>query len=109
MSAIKQNTYTNFIFLLITSLGVLYGNEIQNSFNGLRIWQFENILLLGLGIPFLFLQKSATLPNFWDSSISNQVRILQPTLIGGLFGILDIIVIKIIQHPEPYTVLPAFL
>lgn len=109
MSAMKQNTLIYLIFLLIASLGILYGNEIQNSYNGLRVWQFENILLLGLGIPFLFLQKSATLPNFWDSNISNQVRILQPIFIGGLFGILDIIVIKIIQHPEPYTVLPPFL
>ena len=32
-----------------------------------------------------------------------------PVMIGAIFGILDIIVIKIIMHPEPYTELPPFL
>lgn len=109
MSANKQNVLIYSIFLFIASLGILYGNEIKSSFTGLRIWQLDNILLLGLGIPFLFLQTSASLPEFLDSTVSNKVRLLQPVLIGSIFGILDIIVIKLIQHPEPYTDLPPFL
>lgn len=109
MSVIKQNTIIYSVFLLITSIGLLYGNEIKNTYTGLRVWQLDDILLLGLGIPFLFLQKSASIPNFWDSSISCKQRLRQPIFIGGIFGILDIIVIKIIQNPEPYTVMPPFL
>jgi hypothetical protein len=75
----------------------------------LRIWQLENILWLGLGIPFLFFQHSASLPNFIDPGISNKKRLLQPILMGAIFGMLDIIIIKIIQHPEPYTEIPPFL
>lgn len=30
-------------------------------------------------------------------------------MIGACFGILDIIVIKVMMHPEPYTELPPFL
>src|SRR5690606_18737974 len=36
-------------------------------------------------------------------------RFLKPALIGSLFGILDVIVIKLIMHPEPYSELPPFL
>jgi hypothetical protein len=109
MTGYKQNVIIYAIFLLIAFLGVVYGNEIRLSFSGLRIWQLENIVWLGLGIPFLFLQTSATLPDFLDANVSNKKRLFQPILIGAAFGLLDIIVIKFIQHPEPYTELPPFL
>ena len=109
MSASRQNVATYSIFILIASLGIIHGNEIKDSFPGLRIWQLENVLLLGLGIPFLLIQKPASLPDFFDPHVSNKARLLQPFLIGAVFGILDIIVIKLIQHPEPYTELPPFL
>lgn len=109
MPFIKQNILMYAIFLLIASIGILYAHELENSLRELRVWQWENILWLGLGIPFLFLQTSANLPNFLQPGISNKIRLLQPIFIGAIFGILDIIVIKLIQHPEPYTALPPFL
>ncbi len=105
----KQNIFIYSLFLSITLIGIIYGNVIKSSYSGLRIWQLENILILCLAIPFLFLQKMAGLPNFFDNYNSNKVRLLQPILIGAIFGILDIIVIKIIQHPQPYSELPPFL
>lgn len=109
MTGNRQNLIIYTSFLIFAFLGIIYGNEIRFSFNGLRIWQLENIFWLGLGIPFLFFQHSASLPNFIDTRISNKKRLLEPILMGALFGILDIIIIKIIQHPEPYTELPPFL
>lgn len=106
---IKQNVLIYAVFLLIATVGMVYGNEIKFAYDGLRIWQLENIFLLGIGVPFLFLQSQATLPNFLETRISNKVRLLQPIIIGATFGLLDIIVIKIIQHPEPYKELPPFL
>lgn len=96
-------------FLFISGLGILYGNKIKASFSGLRIWSLENFLWLALGLPFLMLQKYVGVPNFIQSNISNKKRVLYPLLIGAVFGILDILVIKIIQHPQPYTELPPFL
>lgn len=61
------------------------------------------------GYSFLFLQSKANLPNFLEDSISNKQRFLKPFLIGAVFGILDVIIIKIIIHPEQYTELPPFL
>lgn len=109
MSAKKQNLIVYSIFLLIACIGILYGQQVSHLFNELRVWRIENILWLGIGIPFLFFQKNASLPNFFESSISNKARFFEPAFIGVIFGILDIIVIKVIQHPEPYTQLPPFL
>lgn len=90
-------------------IGIVYGNEIKNNFTFLRVWDFNNILILLLGIPFLFLQSKANLPNFLENSITNKQRFFNPFLIGTVFGILDVIIVKIIMHPEPYTELPPFL
>lgn len=109
MKAYKQNILIYIIFLCIALLGILYGNVVKSSFNGLRIWQFENIFILSLAIPFLLLQRMAGIPNFFDATISNKERFFYPLFIGTIFGILDVLVIKIIQHPQPYTELPPFL
>jgi hypothetical protein len=51
----------------------------------------------------------AGLPNFLQPGISNKSRFLLPAIIGVVFGVLDIIVIKVMMHPEPYTTMPPFL
>ncbi len=99
--------YFSFIFIVLT--GIIYGNSIKNNFTFLRVLEYENILILLSGIPFLFLQSKVNLPNFLETGISNKQRFLKPVLFGGLFGILDVIVIKLILHPAPYTELPPFL
>jgi hypothetical protein len=59
-------------------------------------------------VPLLFLQQKASLPavqtinekkNGWLSTFG----------VGIIFGLLDVLVIKCILHPEPYTELPLFL
>lgn len=105
----KQNIIIYGAFLIIAVIGIIYGNEIKNNFTFFRVWDYRNILFLLLGIPFLFLQSKANLPNFLEDSISNKQRFLKPFLIGTVFGILDVIIIKVIMHPEPYTELPPFL
>lgn len=95
--------------MVLAVIGILYGNAIKSDFHFLRIWEYPNILLLLAGVPFLFLQSRAALPNFLEEGISNRQRFLHPALIGVVFGILDVIVIKVLMHPEPYTELPPFL
>lgn len=105
----KQNIIFYAAFLIIAITGIIYGNTIKSNFSFLRVWEYQNILILLLGVPFLFLQPKANLPNFLEDSISNKQRLLKPFLIGTAFGILDVIIIKIIMHPEPYIELPPFL
>lgn len=96
-------------FTLIAGLGLIYGNAIQGQYEFLRVWQFQNVLFLLLGIPFLFLQAKAGIPHFLDSGVTSRQRFLVPALIGAAFGVLDVLVIKVLMHPEPYTSLPPFL
>ena len=97
------------VCLLIAVAGLIYGNTIKNNFSFLRVWEYQNILFLLLGIPFLFLQTKANLPNFLETKIANRQRYLTPAIIGAAFGMLDVVIIKMIMHPEPYTELPPFL
>lgn len=106
---VKLNLLIYSIFIVFAIIGIMYGKAIKSDDPFLRIWEYENILLLLLGVPFLFLQTNAKLPNFVEDHISNKQRFTIPLLIGIVFGILDIIVIKLILHPEPYTELPPFL
>lgn len=106
---IKYNLIIYAAFMLIAVVGIVYGNEIKSNFTFLRVWNYQNILILLLGIPFLFLQTKANLPNLWEDAISNKQRLLYPVLIGTIFGILDIIVVKLLLHPQPYSELPPFL
>jgi len=105
----KQNIYIYITFLIIAIIGIIYGNFIKNNFTFLRIWGYQNILILLLAIPFLFLQSKANLPNFIETNITNKQRFSNPFLIGAVFGILDVFIMKIMMHPEPYSELPPFL
>lgn len=108
-TATKQNLFTYAVFLAIALTGIFYGTAITGSFSFVRVWDFTNLALMLVGIPFLFLQSRAGLPEFWDSTISHKKRILYPLLIGIFFGVLDILVVKVMMHPDPYTELPPFL
>lgn len=106
---IKLNIIIYVSFLLFAIIGIIYGNSLSNKSSLLRILDYQNILILLLGIPFLFLQNKANLPNFLNEEVSNKQRFLNPFLIGLVFGILDVFVIKVLMHPEPYKELPPFL
>lgn len=106
---ITQNLIIYLCFLLIAWLGSLYGEAILGDYAFLRVWQLDNILILLFGIPFLWLQSEAGLPDFWVTTISTKNRLLLPGTIGMIFGILDVLVIKFLMHPQPYTELPPFL
>jgi hypothetical protein len=107
--ATKTNLFIYLSFILITAIGSLYGQSIQAQYQFLRVWDFQNILVLLLAVPFLFYQSKAGLPDFYEEKTTKQSKWLIPVLIGAIFGILDIFVIKYLLHPEPYTELPPFL
>ncbi|MFN8241398.1 MAG: hypothetical protein U0X39_11715 [Bacteroidales bacterium] len=106
---VRSNLYTYLFFILIAAVGILYGNTIAGSEVNLRIWTVGNLLLMLVGVPFLFVQKQAGLPDFLDAGVSGNSRFIFPMLAGIVFGFLDLIVFRIILHPEPYDSLPPFL
>jgi hypothetical protein len=95
------------IFILIITT-IIYGQALNKQGIQVRLWNWENMLWMLPLIPLAFLQKKAGLPAF--SGNKNIVATLKiPVLAGIVFGLLDVLVIKVLLHPEPYTSLPAFL
>ncbi len=106
---INNNLFTYFLFLVIAAAGMWYGTSIADNYHFLRVWEPVNFLLLLAGVPFLFFQKTVNLPDFWQKNVTHMQRFLLPALIGAVFGLLDILVFKVLLHPQPYTELPPFL
>jgi hypothetical protein len=108
----KDKTKSLLVFLLllfIACITVIWGKDLALKQNNIRVWDWLNVAVLFTGIPFILLQKEACLPEVLQSSITTKQRFFQPLLIGLFFGILDLIVIKLILHPQPYDSLPPFL
>jgi hypothetical protein len=96
------------IFILIACVGLVYGNSIASNYANLRIWNIENVLLLLIGIPFIYLLPKAKLNYIYADQESSRNQIWFPVLIGIIFGILDLIVIEyILPHPQ-HTSLPPY-
>lgn len=105
----RKNLLTYIIFILIAVTGIIYGGLVRQYYTDIRIWKFANILLMLAGAPFILLQSKAGVPDFWDRRITNRERFRYPVIAGMIFGILDIIVIRALMHPQPYTELPPFV
>ena len=105
-----KTAWPAFLFVtlwVIASNAYSYYMELQ----GCDVRMVDNLdtILMSLIAIFLFFQPSAGFPSPLDKSISNKNRFWIPALAGTIFGLLDILVIRVILHPEPYTSLPPFL
>jgi hypothetical protein len=105
----KSSLLTYLIFLLIALVTIFWGRQLALHYENIRVWDFTGWLFLLIGIPFILLQKEAGLPELWQPSVSNKKRIWIPLATGLFFALLDVIVIIVILHPEPYKTLPPFL
>lgn len=110
MNPDKKKSFLVFTALLIIAMAtVVWSQSIAATQTGIRVWNWNSWLILLAGLPFIFIQKEARLPELLDPSVSNRQRFLQPLLIGFLFAIPDVIIVGFLMHPEPYTSLPPFL
>ena len=107
--AILQNVRTYLGFLIVALIGIYYGRSIQGTYPDLRLWTLENVLILCLAFPFLALFGRVGVPDFFDKSISLAQRWYNPLAVGMFFGILDVLVHKVLLHPAPYESMPPFL
>ncbi len=104
----RNELLAGFILLTVVIITILYGASLEQHGIMVRRWNWNNLLLVLPVIPLLFLQQKASLPaiqtinekkNGWLSTIG----------VGMLFGLLDVLIVKFIMHPEPYKELPPFL
>lgn len=99
---------TGFILLFVVITTIIYGNTIVVSKPNIRLWNWNNLLLILPLLPLLLMQEKASLPSI-DTINKKKNGWLSTFGVGMIFGILDLIIVKIILHPEPYTEMPPFL
>lgn len=96
------------VLIAIVVITIVFGGFLEATGLSVRRWNWNNLLLILPLVPLLFLQQKASLPavetinkkkNGWLSTFG----------VGMVFGLLDVLVVKVIQHPEPYTAMPPFL
>jgi hypothetical protein len=104
----KYELISGSMLLAVVVITIVYGGMLEAKGVSIRRWHWNNLLLVLPVVPLLFLQQKASLPavqtinekkNGWLSTFG----------VGIIFGLLDVLVIKCILHPEPYTELPPFL
>ena len=97
------------VLFLWPCITILYGAAIKEDYGFIRQWEWTNLLWISLAIPFLLLQEKAGLPAWNGRGIPAKRKWLVPAAVGLGFAILDVLVIKLIMHPEAYETLPPFL
>jgi hypothetical protein len=104
----KRSLVIYFGFLAITILGIFISKQTSFEAATPRIWNYENILFMCMGIPFLFLMPKAGIPEFWESQISLKNKVWLPVMIGLAFGLGDLLIVEYgLAHP-PHKVLPPY-
>lgn len=106
---LKQSLLIMAGLMLLPLVCVVYGQQLSQHMEGIRVWGWMDAAILLIAFPLLFLQRQAGLPDLVQPGISGRFRTWLPLATGMLFGLLDVIVIKMILHPEPYDTLPPFL
>ncbi len=93
-------------FIIFASIGVIYGRSLN--YPDLRLWEFENILFISIGIPFLFILPKANLKFIGGDQLTVKQEIFIPVCIGIIFGLLDLLVIEFILPHARHTSLPPY-
>lgn len=102
----KKSILIYFSFIIVASIGIIYGRSLN--YPDLRLWEFENILLVSIGIPFLFLLPKANLKFIGGDQLTVKQEIFIPACIGIIFGLLDLLVIEFILPHARHTSLPPY-
>ena len=104
----KHELLAAVLLFAVVVVTIVYGSVLNNRGISIRQWSWNNLFIVLPLLPLLFLQQKASLPavqtinekkNGWVATFGT----------GVVFGLLDVLVIKFILHPEPYTELPPFL
>lgn len=87
---------------------IIYGGILDAKGISVRRWTWNNLLLILPVVPLLFIQQKASLAAV---QTINQKKYgwLSTVGVGMVFGLLNVSVVKVMQHSEPYTEMPPFL
>lgn len=105
----QRDAFTYLAWVVFAGLGILFGRSLDGQYQPLRVWPWTNLLWLLAFLPMVWLAPAANISGWWNPRKSISKRFGLPLAIGLIFGALDVLVIKIGMHPEPYDALPPFL
>ncbi|XVJ65281.1 MAG: hypothetical protein HEQ40_03595 [Lacibacter sp.] len=104
----KHELLAAVLLFAVVVVTIVYGSVLNNCGISIRQWSWNNLFIVLPLLPLLFLQQKASLPAV--QTINEKKKGWVATFGTGIvFGLLDVLVIKFILHPEPYTELPPFL
>jgi hypothetical protein len=95
------------MFLLVIST-ILVGAALESSGTPVRRWYWDNAWILAALVACALFQQKVGLPSVSGKANTSPFP-LKAFLAGAVFGLLDVIAIKVLQHPQPYESLPPFL
>ena len=108
----KEARYSLYCYLLLSLFFILtwwYGSILVQQGLVVRQVEMDAVLLYLAGIFLVMMQKRANLPTLLSKAVGNDYWLYYPVLWGILFGLADLLVFKVVLHPQPYTSLPPFL
>jgi len=104
----KPEFLVGFMLLLIVIITIVYGEILAANGITIRRWYWNNLLFMLPLLPFILLQHYVSLPAI--TVVTKKQHVWWSAFgVGILFGLLDVLVIKLILHPQPYQQLPPFL
>ncbi|MDO1448134.1 hypothetical protein Q0590_17805 [Rhodocytophaga aerolata] len=85
------------------------GIYMQERGVAVRVFGIDKIALVALGLVGVNLATKTGFPDLLAQGISHKQQYWNPSLIGILFGVVDVAVFKLIIHPEPLNSLTPFM
>ncbi|MBC6492747.1 hypothetical protein ACFSQD_17670 [Flavihumibacter stibioxidans] len=105
----RNSLYCYLSLSLFFILAWWYGVVLEKKGFDVRQVEIDGVLLYIAGIFLIMLQQKIKIPDLLNRKIGADHRALYPFALGILFGLTDLLVFKIVLHPQPYDTLPPFL
>lgn len=94
-------------FILLTVVTALVGSTLTAP--AIRLFGVDGVLLVALGGLGIWLAPRTGFADLLDARVSGWQRFGRPLLIGLAFGLADLLLYKLVMHPEPVTSLTPFM
>jgi hypothetical protein len=94
--------------VLLVEATILVGDLMEDSGISVRRWYWNNFWIVLALLACAGLQQRIGLPPV-AGKLPSAISHYKALFAGIVFGLLDVLVIKVIMHPQPYESLPPFL
>lgn len=97
------------LLLLFCIVTYVVSNILYDAGDQIRVFGWDALAVIVAGFILIGFQEEAGFPELLQRNKASRFRFILPLIWGLCFGIADVLVWKVILHPEPYDKLPPFL